>query len=231
MKKEISWILKEKYQGKETKEFFKDVKRLEKGEPLDYIISFTNFLGVKIDLSKKPLIPRPETEYWVLEALKEVKGRVLDIFSGSGCIGLAVLKNTNCKVIFADKRIEQIKINLKINNLKERIIKSDVFSNIKGKFDYILANPPYIPFHNKKLVQKSVLKYEPKDALFAKDNGLYFIKKLLFQGKNHLNKGGKIVIEFDPAQKKEITKVLKKLNYSYAFYKDQFPRWRFFIAS
>ena len=110
MEKEIKWLLKEKYNNRPSKKFLKDVKRLTAGEPLDYVIGFTNF-GVppgscKIDLSKKPLIPRPETEFWVQQAVKDILKNsslpgccVLDMFAGSGCVGLVILKNIkNAKV-------------------------------------------------------------------------------------------------------------------------------------
>ena len=261
-KQEVAWLLKEKYSGRPTKAFYRDIERLKIGVPLDYVIGFTEFLGCRINLSKKPLIPRPETEFWVQKTITHTltnsslsgcsgckKIKVLDVFSGSGCIGIAVLKYIkNVNVVFADndkKCIEQTKINLSLNsnsqtNLslirankrfvrKKRyvVVKSDVFSNIKGKFDYIFANPPYIPKKNKNKVQKSVLKYEPEKALFGGSDGLFYVKKFLKQAKDHLNKNGVIFMEFDPPQKKEITKLLKKYKYSnWKFHKDQYNKWR-----
>src|SRR4030042_7181962 len=226
MQKEKRWLLKEKYNNKPTKQFSKGIERLKAGEPLDYVIGFTEFLGCKIDLSKKPLIPRPETEFWVGKMIKNLKIekleiRCLDMFSGSGCIGIAVLKHKKsllCDISDSDSiMISQIKINLNKNFIKpsrSRVIKSDIFNNIKGKYDYIFANPPYIPTKNKNMVQKSVLKYEPSRALFGGGDGLFYIRKFLKQAIGHLNKNGRIYMEFSPEQKKEIEKILTRLNFS-----------------
>lgn len=258
MNKEIGWLLKEKYEGEATSNFYKDVKRLEVGEPLDYVIGFTEFLGCKIDLSKRPLIPRPETEFWVGEVIKNIKPfgaaqgkilHILDMFAGSGCIGIAILKHIkNSRVVFSDidkDNLKQIKINCKLNNINKnryKIIESDVFKNIKGKYDYIFANPPYIPDYKRSpsaslratllgRIQKSVLKYEPKQALFGGEDGLLYIRKFLKEAKNYLNKGvgaSIIYMEFDSVQKKEIEKLIKDNGYkNYQFCKDQYGKLRY----
>ncbi len=253
--------MKEKYNNKPTPQFKRDVKRLEKGEPVDYVIGFTEFLGCKIDLSKRPLIPRPETEFWAEKAMGEIIAcqkfngvestlsrdfytigkiratRGLDIFAGSGCVGLAVLAHVkNSEVVFADtdrKCVEQIKINLKLNHIranKKMVVRSDVFSNIKGKYNFILANPPYIAETRKNKIQKSVLKYEPKKALFAGKDGLFYINKFLRKARNHLNESGKIYMEFDSPQKSEIKKLSKKYGYKNCkFHKDQYNKWRWVV--
>jgi release factor glutamine methyltransferase len=238
LKQQIQWLLKEKYNGHATEEFDKDVERLEAGEPLDFIIGFVDFLDCKIDLSKRTLIPRVETEFWVDQVLEDLdysaKLRILDIFSGSGCIGIAVLKKLpNSCVVLSDSEviaIEQIRINAGLNNIdpsRYQIIRSDLFENITGKFDIIFANPPYISLKNQDQIQKSVLKYEPKPALFGGDDGLLYIEALLAQAKDFLGDQGKIYIEFDPPQENEIVKMIKRHGYSgHGFIKDQYNRLR-----
>jgi len=249
--REINWLLKEKHNNKSTEQFKKDVERLKRGEPLDYVIGFKEFLSCKIDLSKKPLIPRLETEFWVEKAIKIIKKpfgaaqgkilRILDMFAGSGCIGTAILKHIkNIKVDFAEKDkklLEQIKINLshnfndrEKNGTRYKVVRSDVFKNIKNKYDFIFANPPYISIKNKNKVQTSVLNYEPHKALFGGVDGLFYIRKFLKQAKDYLNPGGKIFMEFSPDQKKEIEKLIKKFGYKNCkFCKDQYGKWRYIM--
>lgn len=248
LRKEIGWLLKEKYKGIESPAFEKDVARLNKGEPLDYIIGFTEFLGCKIDLSKKPLIPRPETEFWAAAAIKNIKpgGRVLDMFAGSGCVGISIALSRrsfseggcDIHVTFADKQkncIRQIAINAKLNGVDKKrytIIQSDIFSKVKGKFDCIVANPPYIPTAARAKVQPSALAHEPSQALFGGVDGLAHIRRFLAAAKNHLNLGGAIYLEFDPPQKPAIAALLKKHGYaSWQFHKDQYGRWRWVVIN
>jgi len=212
------------------------------------------FLGCKIDVSKKVFLPRPETEYWTKIAIKDIANfesktshflkkpnyniKVLDIFAGTGCIGIAVLKHTkNTFVDFVDideESLDQILINLSLNKIspkRYRIIKSNVFANLGGKrYHFILANPPYVALERKNEVDKEVLQKEPHNALFAGKKGLSFIKKFLKEAKDHLKPYGKIYMEFDPRQIGELRKILIKKRYQFEFRKDQFKKWRYLVA-
>ena len=246
-KREIGWLLQEKYQGRLTKAAKKDIARLKAGEPVDYLIGFVEFAGCKIDLSSKPLIPRPETEYWTQKAIQDIRTslkrnvsiRCLDVFSGSGCIGIAVLKHIpQARVDFAEnekKFLQQIQLNLKKNRISKKrfkVFQSNIFSDVLGKYDYIFANPPYVAESKKHSVQASVLKHEPHEALFAGKDGLRYIKRFLKEAKKHLLPGGKIYMEFDSPQKREIDKLLKKFVYlHWQFYKDQYGKWRFVVIT
>ena len=209
--------------------------------PVEYEKGYTEFLNCKIDLRNRVFIPRIETEFWVKKAIKELSSlkerlKVLDIFAGSGCIGIAVLKNVkNSLVDFIDndkKAIEQIEINLKINKISKsryRIFRSNLFEGLRNKkYDIIFANPPYVAKEKLKEVQPSVLKYEPKRAVLAGKKGLFYIRKFLKEVKKFLKPDGVIYLEFDPEQKNEISNILKKENYKNSkFFKDQFKKYRF----
>lgn len=244
----IDWLLREKYPGflaapkKYLPQIHRDLKRLAQGEPLAYVIGWVNFLGCKIDLSSRPLIPRPETEYWTEKAIGEMKsrkGRVkcLDIFSGSGCIGIAVLKHIpGARVWLADddpRCLQQIRKNLKLNGIsaeRYRIKLSNVLKNVKTSFDYILANPPYLPLSRKSKLSVAVRKYEKPHALFGGGDGLKYVRRLLKEAIGHLKADGELWLEFDSSQKEQISCLAQKYGYkSCSLLKDQFGRCRWAI--
>lgn len=181
----------------------KEEKLLKTNIPIQKIIGFVMMQNLTININKKVLIPRYETEELILQAYKFINknSSVLDLGCGSGFIGLSIAKNTQAKeVILSDidsQAILQTKINAKLNNLKVKIIKSDLFENLKNyKFDVIISNPPYLDFESSNL-DSSVLDYEPWNALFAKRKGNYFYKKILEEYKLYLNKKGVILFEID----------------------------------
>jgi len=199
-----------------------------------------DFLNCKIDVSKKVFQPRIETEFWVKKAIKDLRFkikdlRILDIFAGSGCIGIAILKNVkNSWVDFVDideRAIAQTKINLEKNKIRAeryRVIKSNLFENLKSaKYDVIFANPPYVAKERINEVNEEVLREEPWISFFAGKGGLFHIKKFFKEAKNHLKNEGIIYLEFDPKQKEEIEKILKIVGYpNFQFRKDQFKKYR-----
>ena len=240
MEKEIRWLLEEKYRMRISPYAISDILKILRGEPAAYVIGFSNFLSCKIDLSQKPLIPRQETEWWTERAIQDIacaKGRVkcLDMFAGSGCIGVAVAAGVpGAEVDFAEnekKFLRQIKINIAKNGIARgrcRVIHSDIFSRVQGKYDYILANPPYIAALRRARVQKSVLDNEPGSALFGGKDGLSLIRKFLKNAPLHLASGGALYMEFDAPQKRAVERLIRLNGYKKTeFFRDQFGKWRY----
>jgi release factor glutamine methyltransferase len=260
LQQEIQWLLDEKYGGEKTPAFFDDVQRLNNGEPVDYVIGFKEFLGCRIDLSQYPFIPRTETEFWVKKAIEDIRNysfirtnkrivshgaartkeiHCLDLFAGSRCIGVAVLKHIpGTRVDFSEKDeklFEQIKINLERNEISSnryRVFRSDIFSEIRDQYDYIFANPPYLAEYRKDAVQKSVVTWEPNEALFGGEDGLFFIKKVLDEAPRFLETDGKLYMEFDSHEKEAIEHLLLDSNFKKSsFFRDQYGQWRYVIFS
>lgn len=224
--------------------------------PAEYQKGLVKFLNCRIDLKNRVFIPRIETEFWVKKAIKKLRLiearprclpkaggwregcslRVLDIFAGSGCIGIAVLKNIKdsfVDFIDIDKRaIEQIEINLSLNKIlksRYKIYKSNLFEKLQNKkYDFIFANPPYVAKERLGEVEPAVLKYEPKKAFLAGKGGLFFIRGFLKEAKNFLKQNGAIYLEIDPFQKEDIKNILLNEGYKkFKFFKDQFKKYRF----
>ncbi len=194
------------------------LKRLDCGEPVQYIVGNVDFYGLILKVDKRVLIPRFETEELVDRVIKRIKKKferpvkILDLGTGSGCIAIT-LKNKipNSNVTATDISLDALAVaqkNAKSNNTDINFIQSDVFLNIKDKFDVIISNPPYI--REDEEIMDIVLNNEPHEALFAKDNGLYFYDKILKECKYYLQDEFLIAFEIGQEQGKQITDLAYK---------------------
>jgi len=197
----------------EKAKFLSYVNRCKQGEPLQYIISQWDFMGQTLRTDNRALIPRPETELLVEEALKFLQHRefagqpikVLDLCTGSGCIAVAVAKAGDYCVTAAD--ISQDTLSLAKENglgLDINFVQSDLFSEIEGIFDAIISNPPYITSKEMANLSSTVLNYEPHLALRGGDDGMDIYRKLIPQSLKFLKPGGALFLEIGPAAVKNI---------------------------
>lgn len=187
---------------KVSKDIDKDYQKLLEGYPIQYLIGYVNFYGYKINVNENVLIPRYETEYLVEKTINyskilfNKKVNILDLGTGSGAISIALGKELDSNVTAIDisgDALEVAKINAKENNLDIKFIKSDMLSEVTGKYDIVISNPPYIDIDEK--IMESVKKYEPNIALFASEDGLCFYKKIISNIKPFLNE--KFIIAFE----------------------------------
>ena len=193
------------------------IKRLEQGEPVQYIVGDVNFYGNTIKVNKNVLIPRRETEELVEKTYEYLKKKftkdisILDIGTGSGCIPITLKKLLpKSKIVAVDISNSALKVaqeNAKINKTDIKFIESDLFSNIHEKYDCIISNPPYI--REDETIMDIVKNNEPALALYAKENGLYYYKRILRKAKQYLHKRSLIAFEIGEEQGHDIIKIAK----------------------
>ena len=196
--------------------------RLQKYEPIQYILGHTNFYGMNFHVTPAVLIPRPETEELVALIIKENpdSGRILDIGTGSGCIAVSLSKNLPQSQIFSWDISEEALLVARENN---RILGTSVsFKQVNvleylpdGEiFDVIVSNPPYVTDSEKGEMEQNVLSWEPSLALFVPDeNPLLFYRKIAELGLQLLTPDGKIYFEINQAFGKETAGMLFMLGY------------------
>lgn len=236
--KEALWLLTEKYDGEKSEAYFSDLKKLEEGYPLAYLIGHVPFLGATIFLDSKPLIPRTETEYWTERAIHEMSHaneptKVLDLCAGSGCVGIAVLAQIpHATVTFAEKTSRHhstILRSLQYNDISPArydIRGGDLFAEVTGTHDYILANPPYID-KEANTIDRLVALHEPHDALFADEHGFALIKRILDSATQYLTPAGVLYIEHEPAHAEGLASAAHALHYHHHTHTDQYGVARF----
>lgn len=241
MNKDEQWLLKEKYNGEKSTAFFADCERLRAGEPLAYVIGFVPFLNSMMWLDSKPLIPRPETEFWVEKALEYIGKtyvhgvRVLDLCAGSGAIGVAVATAVpNAQVTIAELdpiHLPTIEKNCIENGLVEyTIIESNLFENVAGTFDLILSNPPYIdPALDR--AEHSVKAHEPHLALYGGRGGTELIERIVADAPAHLHQHGQLWLEHEPEQVSFIHELAARAGLTATTHNDQYEVPRYTILA
>ena len=194
------------------------IKRLKNNEPVQYIVGNVDFYGNIINVDKRVLIPRFETEGLVEIALKYLSNSsidVVDIGTGSGCIAITLKKklpNINMDAVdISSDALALANENAKLNNVDINFIQGNILEPLTKKYDCIISNPPYISYDEK--IMDIVKNNEPNIALYADDNGLYFYKEILKNCKNYLKKQYYIFFEIGYNQGEQIKNIaLKYLN-------------------
>ena len=197
-----------------------DIDKIINHIPLQYITNHQEFMKLDFYVDENVLIPRSDTEILVEEVInqcsknEEKQYKILDLCTGSGIVGISLAKYIkNCEVVCADiskKALEIANKNAKNNNVNNiKFIYSNMFSNIKDKFDIIVSNPPYIKREVIEELEKEV-QNEPHIALDGGIDGLDFYKIIINQAYDYLNDTGGLFLEIGYDQREEVTNLLKR---------------------
>lgn len=193
------------------------LQRRVRGEPLAYILGERYFMGLPFAVVPGVLIPRQETELlceWAIDRIKE-EGlrRVLDLCTGSGCIAISIARYSDAEVWASD--ISPIAVRTARQNADRlkanvHVAESDLFLNIRGKYDMITANPPYIDDAAYAALEEGVRQYEPALALRGGRDGLDLYRRIVAQAPAHLQQGGYLVQEIGYDQAEAVSGLLRE---------------------
>lgn len=188
------------------------LKRLD-GEPLQYIFGEWDFMGLPFKLGRGVLIPRQDTETLCEQALILAGQRgyrtALDLCCGSGCIGISLAHRGGLRVTLADIAPEPLRYateNAHLNQVKAIVQQSDMFKRIRGSYDMILCNPPYIPSGDLASLQREVKK-EPILALDGGEDGLDFYRRIAAEYRDYLAPGGVMMLEVGAGQARDVLSI------------------------
>ena len=186
---------------------------------MQYITGETEFMGLPFKVNSNVLIPRQDTETLVEEALKVIRPgmKVLDMCTGSGCIIISIMHFAKEIEGFASDisrhAINLAKENAKMNNVSVTFETGDLFDHIRGNYDVIVSNPPYIRTEEIPKLMPEVQNFEPVQALDGKEDGLYFYRRIVEEAKEYLNPNGFLLFEIGYDQGKEVPELMENAGY------------------
>lgn len=187
--------------------------------PLQHITGKAWFYGRTFEVNADVLIPRPETELLIEQALKILRPgmKVLDLCTGSGCI--AVTAACECPGLLVDasdiseKALSVAHRNACRNEADIRFVQSDLFAELCGSYDMILSNPPYISLEEMQILMPEVKDHDPHLALYGGTDGLDFYKRIAKEAGQHLNAGGSLMMEIGCGQGEAVRDLLTENGY------------------
>jgi release factor glutamine methyltransferase len=196
-------------------------------EPVAYIVGHREFWGLEFDVTPAVLIPRPETELVVEEALaslprRDIVRHIIDVGTGSGCLAVTLaVEFPPANVTATDTSHEALAVayrNADRHNVIGRItfVQADVLKDLTEPADLIVSNPPYVPAGDAATLQAEVARYEPASALYGGPDGLDVIRRLVGSARQHLAAGGWLIIEFGFGQEAGVREVAREAGWNVA---------------
>ena len=187
--------------------------------PLQHILGYQEFMGLKFKVTPDVLIPRQDTETLVEEVMRNLHDgmHILDMCTGSGCILLSLLRYSNdCVGVGCDlseKALRVARENAHELSLEAEFIQSDLFENVCGKYEIIVSNPPYIPSGQISTLMEEVKDHDPLLALDGREDGLYFYREIIKKAGQYLHPGGMLFLEIGCSQAEDVCRYMKEADY------------------
>ena len=184
--------------------------------PLQHLLGYQDFMGLRFQVNEHVLIPRQDTEILVEEAMRYLHDgmRILDLCTGSGCILLSLLHYSNdCEGTGVDISKEALRVaalNAELLGIKADFLKSDLYEKVTGKFDLLVSNPPYIERKVIPTLMEEVREYDPYIALDGGEDGLDFYRRIIGGAQDYLKRGGQILMEIGSGQAKAVSELLRE---------------------
>ena len=208
--------------AREEAEIMDIVSRRNSGEPLQYILGETEFMGLTFKVNDLVLIPRQDTETLVETVVKKIKdkeARVLDIGTGSGCVGISIAKlcpNADVTLLdYSEAILEVASENAKLNGVEVKLQHCDILEEMpEGKFDVIVSNPPYIETDTIFSLDNIVTNYEPPEALDGGFDGLLFYQRIAEIAPEIMDENSYIAFEIGYEQGDAVSEILDEAEFS-----------------
>ncbi len=187
--------------------------------PLQHLLGYQDFMGLRFQVNGHVLIPRQDTEILVEEAMRYLHDgmRILDLCTGSGCILLSLLHYSNdCEGIGVDISKEALQVaaqNAEALGIKADFLESDLYEKVTGKFDLLVSNPPYIEREIIPTLMEEVREYDPYIALDGGEDGLDFYRRIIGGAQDYLKRGGQILMEIGSGQAKAVSELLREAGF------------------